>query len=279
MTKRWNGLLVYDKEGAKRNASYIKMHEEVGKKLNMPIHFLYDEDVMEYLEINRESVDFCMVRTICPALTKQIEARGIPCFNSSIVSEICNHKGKTYDYILKNCESPLVKTKPFQNIELSEKLLKEYPDYVIKAVDGHGGKQVFLTNESFDLIQTGIAGSDFILQPFVKGPGVDLRVYIIGKKIVGAIKRQANNSFRANFSLGGSVTSYQCDKEILDYVNQVVQVFDFGMVGIDFILDEKNHWLLNEIEDVVGARMLYQCQPDVHLLEQYFAFVSDKLLH
>ena len=49
MTKRWNGLLVYDKEGAKRNASYIKMHEEVGKKLNMPIHFLYDEDVMEYL--------------------------------------------------------------------------------------------------------------------------------------------------------------------------------------------------------------------------------------
>ena len=271
MKKRWNGLLVYDKEGAKRNASYIKMHEEVGKKLNMPIHFLYDEDVMEYLETNRESVDFCMVRTISPALTKQIEARGIPCFNSSFVSEICNHKGKTYDYILKNCEIPLVKTKTFQNIELSEKLLKEYPDYVIKAVDGHGGKQVFLTNESFDLIQTGIAGSDFILQPFVKGPGVDLRVYIIGKKIVGAIKRQANNSFRANFSLGGSVTSYQCNKEILDYVNQVVQVFDFGMVGIDFILDE--------IEDVVGARMLYQCQPDVHLLEQYFAFVSDKLLH
>ena len=56
-------------------------------------------------------------------------------------------------------------------------------------------------------------------------------------------------------------------------------MFDFGMVGIDFILDENNHWLLNEIEDVVGARMLYQCQPDVHLLEQYFTFVSDKLLH
>ena len=51
------------------------------------------------------------------------------------------------------------------------------------------------------------------------------------------------------------------------------------MVGIDFILDENNHWLLNEIEDVVGSRMLYQCQPDVHLLEQYFTFVSDKLLH
>ena len=241
MTKRWNGLLVYDKEGSKRNASYIKMHEEAGEKLNMPIHFLYDTDVMEYLETNRESVDFCMVRTICPALTKQIEARGIPCFNSSFVSEICNHKGKTYD--------------------------------------GHGGKQVFLTNESFDSIQKGIAGSDFILQPFVKGPGVDLRVYVIGKEIVGAVKRQANNSFRANFSLGGSVTSYQCNKEIIDYVNQVVQVFDFGMVGIDFILDENNHWLLNEIEDVVGARMLYQCQPDVHLLEQYFTFVSDKLLH
>ena len=85
MTKQWNGLLVYDKEGSKRNASYIKMHEEAGEKLNMPIHFLYDTDVMEYLETIWESVDFCMVRTICPALTKQIEARGIPCFNSSFV--------------------------------------------------------------------------------------------------------------------------------------------------------------------------------------------------
>ncbi len=93
MTKRWNGLLVYDKEGSKRNASYIKMHEEAGEKLNMPIHFLYDTDVMEYLETNRESVDFCMVRTICPALTKQIEARGIPalilllCQKSAIIKE------------------------------------------------------------------------------------------------------------------------------------------------------------------------------------------------
>ena len=81
MTKRWNGLLVYDKEGAKRNASYIKMHEEVGKKLNMPIHFLYDEDVMEYLEINRESVDFCMVRTISPALILLL------CQKSAIIKE------------------------------------------------------------------------------------------------------------------------------------------------------------------------------------------------
>lgn len=279
MTKRWNGLLVYDKEGAKRNASYIKMHEEVGKKLNMPIRFLYDTEVMEYLETNQKLIDFCMVRTICPALTKKIETAGIPCFNNSFVSEICNHKGKTYEYILKNCKIPLIETKTFHNEDLSRQLLREYPDYVIKAVDGHGGKQVFLTNELFDSIQTGIADSDFILQPFVKGPGVDLRVYVIGKEIVGAVKRQANNSFRANFSLGGSVTSYQCDKEILDYVNQVVNSFDFGMVGIDFILDEKNHWLLNEIEDVVGARMLYQCQPDVHLLEQYFSFVCDKLLH
>ena len=53
----------------------------------------------------------------------------------------------------------------------------------------------------------------------------------------------------------------------------------FQQNSLDFILDENNHWLLNEIEDVVGARMLYQCQPDVHLLEQYFTFVSDKLLH
>ena len=37
---------------------------------------------------------------------------------------------------LKNCEIPLVKTKTFQNIELSKEKLR-YRIYVIKAVDGH----------------------------------------------------------------------------------------------------------------------------------------------
>ena len=85
MTKRWNGLLVYDKEGAKRNASYIKMHEEAGEKLNMPIHFLYDTDVIEYLETNRKSVDFCMVRRLrrwgFPALIRLL------CQKSAIIKE------------------------------------------------------------------------------------------------------------------------------------------------------------------------------------------------
>ena len=56
MKKRWNGLLVYDKEGAKRNASYIKMHEEVGKKLNMPIHFFHVSVLFELLLHVKRSV-------------------------------------------------------------------------------------------------------------------------------------------------------------------------------------------------------------------------------
>ncbi len=39
-------------------------------------------------------------------------------------------------------------------------------------------------------------------------------------------------------------------------VNTIINHFDFGMVGIDFIFDEKGGFLFNEIEDVVGSRTL-----------------------
>lgn len=48
--------------------------------------------------------------------------------------------------------------------------------------------------------------------------------------------------------------------------------------GIDFIINEKDEFILSEIEDVAGARMLYQCMPDCHLLERYFTYIKEKIL-
>lgn len=145
-------------------------------------------------------------------------------------------------------------------------------------MDGHGGKQVFRTTDSWEQIREAMGTSDFIIQPFVKGPGIDLRVYVIGDRIVGAVERQAKNNFRANYSLGGCVRFFCCGEKEKELVNIICGLFSFGLVGIDFIMDEMGNWIFNEIEDVVGARMLYQCQPEIHLVEQYFSFILEKML-
>lgn len=282
---RYRGWLIYDEEGAVKNRDYIEKHRQLGEAFSFAIELKiirlsvpFEEEIHRLIEESLTMPDFAIVRTICPMLSAALEKKGVPVFNPAFVSEICNHKGKTMAYIKRHTDVPVIPTETFNNECISKELLTKYPGSVIKSVDGHGGRQVFRTEERWEKICQGIGHSDFIIQSFISGPGKDIRVYVIGDEIVGAVERTcAAEGFRANYSLGGWVKSYTPGREIKEYVCQISRAFDFGMVGIDFIVQGDGSFLFNEIEDVVGARMLYQCQPDVKLLERYFAYIDHRL--
>ena len=63
-----------------------------------------------------------------------------------------------------------------------------------------------LTNPKFNLI----------LQEFVKtSHGRDLRVFVIGGRVVGCMERQAaDTGFKANYSAGGTVAEHEVTPEI-----------------------------------------------------------------
>lgn len=276
--KNYAGLrswLIYDEDGAKRNADYIEMHRELAERFHLSLHLVMDHDVSGLLKQSDKLPDFCFVRTIQPKMNKQLEDKGIVVYNSSFVSEICNDKGKTIQYVKKCTHVPVISTSCYKRNQLSQKLLEQYPDHVIKAVDGHGGKQVFLTSESFSDIEQAMEKSDFIIQPRIRGKGQDIRVYVIGTKIMGAVIRTAKNGFKSNFSLGGEVQPYTLKEKDKKMIQEILSAFSFGMAGIDFIVDNDENLIFNEIEDVVGARMFYQCYPNINLLEEYFRFVLE----
>ena len=54
-------------------------------------------------------------------------------------------------------------------------------------------------------------------------------------------------------------------------VNKVIDIFDFGFVGIDFMFSD-GQMIFNEIEDVVGARMLYHLT-DLDVVDIYVAHI------
>ena len=97
---------------------------------------------------------------------------------------------------------------------------------------------------------------------------------MIGNRIIGAVERTATKGFKSNFSLGGQVRPCRMDKKLCDYVQVICAVFSFGMVGIDFLVNEAGDVLLNEIEDVAGARMFYECYPQTNILREYFAYAE-----
>lgn len=276
------GWLIYDKAGAQYNKQYIAMHKEEGEALQISFSLLYAEEInfgvkngemcIWYQGQLQKKPDFAICRTIAPKLSMMLEWAGIRVFNSSFVSEIANDKAKTYAY-LAGKGIPMTDS-VFGTAEwLNGKIDGFEEDTVIKAVNGHGGVQVFRTGtDNTSSIQTGIGESDVIVQSMVKGPGQDVRVYVIGTEIVAAVCRTSQDGFRSNYSLGGKVELYELSSKQKDLVEKIIGEFDFGLVGIDFLIDEQEDFVFNEIEDVVGARMLYQVS-DINLLHEYFVYI------
>lgn len=280
--------LIYYREGAIYNKSYINFYIEEGNKLGIDVKLILVEDLKFGVKHNQwflkhqgkdmKYPDFVICRAIYPLLSKQLELMGIKVFNNSFVAELCNDKAKTYQYLAKTGIT-MVDSYFYQNKQIPVILSEVEKPSVIKAVDGHGGNQVFLIDskqKSFNYnrnsIIEGIRCSDVVLQPLTGSRNQDLRVYVIGKEIFASVLRTAKEGFKSNFSLGGEVCLYQLSKEEEMIVNIIIDQFDLGLVGIDFIIGDSGELIFNEIEDVVGSRMLYQCS-DINIVEKYLQYI------
>lgn len=284
--KKKTGWLVYDRAGAEYNKSYIQMHLEEAEKLDIQIKLVYAEELSFGVKQQLPAVyhngtkvspsDFVICRTINPFLSKMLEHAGFKVFNNAKVAEIANDKAKTYAY-LANQGIPMLDSIFICRKDAKESVQKLPNHWVVKSVDGHGGKHVFLkTEENVQEILEKTGQSDLVAQPFLEGPCEDVRVYVLGKEILACVRRRAKKGFKSNFSLGGEVELYTLTEEEKQLVQKIVDMFSFGLVGIDFLIDEKGAFVFNEIEDVVGARMLYQLT-DINLVERYFKYILKQI--
>lgn len=285
--RKKTGWLIYDREGAQRNETYIQMHKKEGEHLGIHFFLKYAEDLSFGIQDSRlvllehgqktDYPDFVICRTIQPQLSSYLEQCKIKVFNNAKVADICNDKAKTYSY-LAGKDIPLIESVFLEN-SIFKKQIEEIPyGTVIKAVDGHGGKQVFLWSEEItkEKLLEGIGSSNVVVQKFTGQARQDVRVYVIGERIVGAIRRTAKEGFRSNYSLGGKVEEYHLNMEEEKLIRRVIDEFSFGLVGIDFMIGDSGEFILNEIEDVVGARMLYQCT-NINLVREYLEFILKEL--
>ncbi|MDF2538914.1 MAG: hypothetical protein K0S76_1935 [Herbinix sp.] len=298
LQKERNGVhmtawIIYFRNAAIYNKNYIQFYVEEGKKLGIHVRLILVEELefgiensKWYIRVNEGNSpypDFVINRAIYPLLSKQFEAMGIRVFNNSFVAEICNDKAKTYQYLAKTgirmVDSFFYKNEQLPSV-IKQKLHKEELPLVIKAVDGHGGSQVFLLEASNEktigTILEGMKSSDVVVQPLTGSRYQDLRVYVIGREVIAGVLRTAKEGFKSNFSLGGEVCLYQLTEDERNIVDRIVREFDFDLVGIDFIIGDQGELIFNEIEDVVGSRMLYQCS-DINIVELYLRYIKSRM--
>lgn len=266
------GWIIYDSAGALRNEwfihSFISTADRYGIELTLKV--TQNDDILDI----SSPPDFVIVRTIDPLINKFFEAHGIPVFNNYRTSKIANNKWLTYELCGK-LKIPAMRT----HLLSSFSSLPDSFDYpiVIKSLDGHGGQEVFLIKNDCELSEklAVIDKNNYLMQEFCSDPGRDMRVYVLGDVIISAVERTSYTDFRSNFSLGGSVSVCDVTREQESIIKKIKDELMFDLAGVDFIY-HNGRWVLNEIEDVVGTRMLYKCT-DVDIIDLYMRYIVNHL--
>ena len=241
------GLIVYNHIDEKKNLWFI---EKCLKELNDDsFSLLYKEETEVLFCLDNNHIDFVIYRGRNYKLVDILEKWGIKCFNNSLTNKTANDKYATY-LLCKEHGFPCLETL------LNAKGTLTYP-FVMKSLSGHGGQEVYLINNEEDEEKVRkMSQIDFIYQEYLDKPE-DVRLYVLNHQVVGAVKRSNNKDFRSNYSLGGTVVSFEPTKEMVDIATQVSKLLGSTYIGVDFLIKDGRIYL-NEIEDPVGARMLYQ---------------------
>ena len=260
------GWLIYDEIGAARNEWFIGECLRYAKEYGLDLRL----QVVQGDCPDEELPDFALVRTIAPTLSERLEKAGVRVFNRAEVSAVANDKWYTHQRALV-LDLPVMATLISSVCEDGSPF--GYP-VVVKKRDGHGGSEVYKadTAEQYRALWQGRKPADYVTQAICSELGKDMRVYLLGGKILGAVLRTSETDFRSNFSLGGRVECVPVPHEIEEMVQKLHKNLQTDFVGMDFIR-HGGEWVLNEIEDVVGSRMLYK-SAGLDVAKAYIEYVA-----
>lgn len=279
------GWIIYRKADTLGNEGYIKWFIEEAKKQDIDLKFVLREQLTVGIADNKPTIqkngkaehpDFVIIRIIEPLLNLHFETAGIPSFNSYETSRIANDKALAHHHVQQLGVS--MNDTIFLHTELlSSKPPLDFP-FVLKQTGGRGGKEVYWVadQQDWEELLPKLPPTNLIAQRANVRTGKDLRVFVVGKEIVGAVLRESDADFRANFKLGGKATFYNLNANNLEPVKKIIDHFDFGMVGIDFLIGLDGELLFNEIEDIVGSRTL-SVTSKINILEKYVTLIKEKI--
>ena len=79
--------------------------------------------------------------------------------------------------------------------------------------------------------------ANFLVQEFVEeAGGADIRVFVIGNKIAGAMKRQAaKGEFRSNLHRGGTASPARLSAAERDIAREAAKVLGLQVAGVDLL--------------------------------------------
>jgi ribosomal protein S6--L-glutamate ligase len=124
------------------------------------------------------------------------------------------------------------------------------PPHVVKLVEGTQGTGVVLAEKpsaSRSVIEAfrGLY-ANFLVQEFIReANGADIRAFIIGGKVIAAMKRQARaGEFRSNLHRGGTAEAVQLTEAETDTALRAAAVMGLSIAGVDLLRSKRGPLVL-----------------------------------
>ena len=183
------------------------------------------------------------------SVIRHLEKMGVLIINGS--ESIENAKDKLYSMqILAQQNIPVPKTllaKDPVNIEYIKRRIG-FP-VVVKTLSGTHGKGVYLAKDEtnlqqlLDMISEINPRMNLIIQEFVSAQaGTDIRVFVVGGKVVGAMKRESKDGdFRANVSRGAIPSNFEVDYDAEYLALESSKLLHLDIAGVDLLIDEEGY--------------------------------------
>lgn len=221
-------------------------------------------------ESNLLNVDRVLLRTIPSGSLEQIvlrmdvlqrlETLGVPVVNSSRAMEACVDK-----YLasarLAAADLPTPPTAACENREEAMRAFEALGrDVVLKPLFGAEGKGISrisdpdLAYRAFQLLEQ--QGGVIYLQRYIPHDGCDLRVFVLGGRVLAAIRRRARHTWRTNLSLGGRAEPVELTEEQRHFAVTAAKTLGAAAAGVDLLPSVDGCCYVLEVNAIPGWRGL-----------------------
>lgn len=196
---------------------------------------------------------------LAPLRTLQAADRGLPPFLNSVEAVLRSADKFITGSLLARARLPYPRT----YLALNDDDLKYYADtlgypVVLKQPDGARGEEVALAKSADKLLD--VAGSirgrgmTLMIQEFISESfGRDLRIIVVGNKIVAAMERRSTDAkeFRSNLHRGGAGYQVELTPQEKNIALKTVQTVGLDLAGVD-ILRSRRGPLVTETNSFPG---------------------------
>jgi RimK family alpha-L-glutamate ligase len=172
-------------------------------------------------------------------MMEHLEVHGMRIVNPSYPFRKARDKYAT-QYTLHAADLPVAVTYTTESLAHAYHKSQEFGEFIYKPVLGSMGRGAMKFIDA-DLAFNAYKAltryeQPIILQKYIENPGRDIRVFVIGKEVVGAVyKYLPEGSWKSNVAQGGKMIEEPINKEIHDLAKKATKVMNLDYCGVDII--------------------------------------------